>query len=226
MFWRTGNPPVILRAAAVANVARARSGRRTTDPLDATLAVGHSARALQANETGEPDGREAGGLAIFPNEAAADTAAQSLKEWDKLDDDVKLNAIGVLVLDDNGKVKTQKMGRRSWGKGAGIGVILAALTPVGLLAGAIGGGLIGALHHKGLGIDSDERERLSAALDNGQAAVGALVNSSVAAGVMSKLAELGGDAHVLSPSDEAVAEVDAVAPQVEAAEATDPTTSP
>ena len=165
-------------------------------------------------------------LAIFPNEAAADAAAQSLKEWDRLDDDVKLNAIGVLVLDDNGQVKTQKLGRRSWGKGAGIGVILAALTPVGLLAGAIGGGLIGALHHKGLGIESDERERLSTALDNGQAAVGALVKSSVAAGVMNKLTELGGETHVLSPSDEAVAEVDAVAPQVEAAEAKDSTTSP
>ena len=165
-------------------------------------------------------------LAIFPNEAAADAAAQSLKEWDKLDDDVKLNSIGVLVLDDNGQVKTQKLGRRSWGKGAGIGVILAALTPVGLLAGAIGGGLIGALHHKGLGIESDERERLSTALDNGQAAVGALVKSSVAAGVMNKLTKLGGDTHVLSPSDEAVAEVDAVAPQVEAAEAKDSTTSP
>lgn len=164
-------------------------------------------------------------LAIFPNEAAADAAVQSLKEWDKLDDDVKLNAIGVLVLDENGQVKTQKMGRRSWGKGAGIGVVLAALTPVGLLAGVIGGGLIGALHHKGLGIDSEERERLSAALDNGQAAVGALVKSSVAAGVMSKLTELGGDTHVLSPSDEAVAEVDAVAPQVEAEES-DRTASP
>ena len=165
-------------------------------------------------------------LAIFPTEAAADTAAQALKDWDKLDDDVRLNAIGVLVLDDNGKVKTQKMGRRSWGAGAGIGVILAALTPVGLLAGAIGGGLIGALHHKGLGVDSDDRERLSAALDNGQAAVGALVKSSEAAGVMNKLTELGGDTRVLSPSDEAVAEVDVVAPQVEAAEATDRTTSP
>ena len=55
-------------------------------------------------------------LAIFPNEAAADAAAQSLKEWDKLDDDVKLNAIGVLVLDENGKVKTQKLGRRSWAR--------------------------------------------------------------------------------------------------------------
>ena len=162
-------------------------------------------------------------VGIFPDEGMADTAAQSMKEWDKLDDDVKLNAIGVLVLDENGKVKTQKLGRRSWGKGAGIGVVLAALTPVGLLAGVIGGGLIGALHHKGLGIDSDERERLSAALNNGQAAVGALVNSSVAAGVMQKLIDLGGDTRVLSPSDEAVAEVDAVAPQVEAAEETEPT---
>ncbi len=27
-------------------------------------------------------------LAIFPDEGAADTAAQALKEWDKLDDDV------------------------------------------------------------------------------------------------------------------------------------------
>ena len=64
-------------------------------------------------------------VAIFPDEAAADTAAQSLKDWDKLDDDVKLNAIGVLVLDEDGKVKTQKIGKRSWGKGAGIGVVLA-----------------------------------------------------------------------------------------------------
>jgi len=47
------------------------------------------------------------------------------------------------------------------------------------------------------------------------------VKSSVAAGVMNKLTELGGDAHVLSPSDEAVAEVDALAPQVEAASAGD-----
>ena len=98
-------------------------------------------------------------LAIFPDEAAADAAAQSLKDWDKLDDDVKLNAIGVLVADENGKIKTHKLGRRSWGKGAGIGVVLAALTPPTLLAGALAGGVLGGLHHKGLGIDSDERDR-------------------------------------------------------------------
>ena len=60
-------------------------------------------------------------VAIFPDEAQADTAAQSLKDWDKLDDEVKLNAIGILVLDDNGKIKTQKIGRRSWGRGRASG---------------------------------------------------------------------------------------------------------
>ena len=158
-------------------------------------------------------------LAVFKDEAAADSAAQSLKDWDKLDDDVKLNAIGVVVLDDNGKIKTHKLGRRSWGKGAGIGVVLAALTPPTLLVGAIAGGALGGLHHKGLGVDSAERDRLKDALESGGAAVGALVTESQASAVSDKLKELGGDTQVLSPSDEAVAEVDAVAPQVEADEA-------
>jgi hypothetical protein len=43
-------------------------------------------------------------LAIFKDEAAADAAVESLKQWDKADDDLKLNAIGVLVLDDKGEV--------------------------------------------------------------------------------------------------------------------------
>ena len=77
-------------------------------------------------------------LAIFPDEAAADAAVTSLKSWDKADGDIKLNAIGVLVLDKKGKVKTHKLGRRSVGKGAGIGVILAVFVPPSLLAGAVG----------------------------------------------------------------------------------------
>ena len=161
-------------------------------------------------------------VAVFPDEAAADTAAQSLKDWDKLDDDVKLNAIGILVLDESGKIKTQKIGRRSWGKGAGIGVVLAALTPPGLLAGALAGGVIGGLRHKGLGVDSAEREQIADALSNGRAAVGALVAETEASAVSDKLTELGGELHVLSPTDEAVAEVDAAAAQVEAAEAAEP----
>ncbi len=157
-------------------------------------------------------------VAIFPDEAAADAAAQSLKDWDEFDDDVKLNSIGILALDEDGKVKTHKIGRRSWGKGAGIGVVLAALTPPGLLAGALAGGVLGGLHHKGLGVDSAKRDEIADALSNGQAAVGALVASTEASIVSDKLARLGGELHVLSPTDEAVAEVDAAAPQVEGLE--------
>jgi uncharacterized membrane protein len=105
-------------------------------------------------------------------------------------------------------------------------VVLAAISPPTLLAGALAGGVLGALHHKGLGIDSEERDQIAGALTNGRAAVGALVAASQASAVSDKLTELGGELHVLSPSDEAVAEVDAVAPQVEAAEAAEPPAPP
>ena len=86
-------------------------------------------------------------LATFDNEASADAAAGELRN-SKI---TKGDAIGVLVLDDNGQVKTEKVGKRSVGKGAGIGLVLAAFTPVG--AGAVvGGAALGALHHKNLGL--------------------------------------------------------------------------
>jgi Protein of unknown function (DUF1269) len=157
-------------------------------------------------------------LGVFPDEPAADTAAHTLKEWDEFDDDVRVNAIGVLVLDKDGKVNTHKLGPRTWGKGAGIGVVLAAISPPTLIAGALAGGALGALHHKGLGIDSAERDRIADELGNGRAAVGALLEESQVTAVTLKLRELGGDVQVLRPSDDAVAEVDAVAPEGEAAE--------
>jgi hypothetical protein len=69
-------------------------------------------------------------LSFFKDEAAADAAAADLKAWDKIDDSVKLNAIGVLVLDEKGEVKVNKLGSRSILKGAGVGVLLAAITPL------------------------------------------------------------------------------------------------
>ena len=68
-------------------------------------------------------------ISVFPDEIAADDAVAALKDWDKADDDIKLNAIGILVADENGKVKAHKLGRRSVGKGAGIGLLLAAIAP-------------------------------------------------------------------------------------------------
>ena len=144
--------------------------------------------------------------------------SKSLKTWDKADDLVKLDAIGVLALDDKGKIKTHKLGKRSVGKGAGIGLVLAVIAPPTLLAGVIGGGLLGAFHHKGLGLKAADRERIASQLSAGQAAVGVLVNPAIAIDVSAKLTELGGTAEVHEVTEEAVAEVETAVPAVEAAE--------
>jgi len=94
------------------------------------------------------------------------------------------DAIGVLVLNEKGEVKAEKVGTRSLGKGgAGIGLALALVTPVGLGVGIIAGGGFGALHHKGLGLDKADRERLGAELSAGKAAVGVLAPVSEAEAV-------------------------------------------
>jgi predicted flap endonuclease-1-like 5' DNA nuclease len=157
-------------------------------------------------------------LAFFNDEAAADDAVESLKAWDKADDNIKLDAIGVLALDEKGKIKTHKLGKRSVGKGAGIGLVLAVIAPPTLLAGVIGGGLLGAFHHKGLGLKAADRDRIASQLTGGQAAVGVLVVPAMAIDVSAKLSELGGAAEVHEVTEEAVAEVETAVPAVEAAE--------
>jgi hypothetical protein len=139
-------------------------------------------------------------LAIFKDEASADAAATALKESGV----AKGDAMGVLVLDEKGELKADKVGKRSWGKGAGIGAVVALVTPVGLAAGLIGGGLLGALHHKNLGLDDADRDRIRGELEGGKAAVGVLAPVDEATVVADKLAELGGTSETHSVSDEAV----------------------
>ncbi len=160
-------------------------------------------------------------LGTFADEAAADAAVVSLKEWDKASDEVKLSAIGVLVLDDAGQIKVHKLGTRSIGKGAGIGLVLAIVAPPTLLAGLVGGGVIGAFHHKGLGLTDEDRERIAAELTGGKAAVGVLANVDEAGIVSGKLAELGGEVEAYAVTDEALEAVAAAAPP-EAADAAAP----
>jgi len=158
-------------------------------------------------------------LSFFQSEAEADDAAGQMKEWDKWEADVKLNALGVLALDDQGMIKTHKLGRRSVGKGAGIGLLLAVTAPPTLVAGVVGGGVLGALHHKNLGIKAEDQERIAAHLAGGRAAVGALVKEDEAPAVELRLTQLGGTTETHPVEEEAEAEVAAVAPAVEAAEA-------
>jgi hypothetical protein len=143
-------------------------------------------------------------IAIFEDEAAADNAAAAVKRSgvDATD------AIGVLVLDGEGRIKTHKVGSRDTVKGAGIGALLGLLGPIGLGVGLVGGtaagGLLGRLHHKGLGLDESDRDRISAELAGGKAAVGVLTNAVEGPALAAKLQDMGGVPEVHEVSDEAL----------------------
>ncbi len=156
-------------------------------------------------------------LALFADEASADHAVNEIKNWDKASDDVKLGAIGVLVKDEKGKIKTHKTGSRKTKGGAVLGVLLGIVSGgVTLLGGLIGGAVLGSLFHKGLSISKDEQAKLSSELDAGKAAVGLMVDAAEAELVKAKLIELGGAPEVYDVSDEAVEQA---AAQAEAAPA-------
>jgi hypothetical protein len=150
-------------------------------------------------------------LALLPSERAADETVESLKSWDKLTDDVKLGAIGVLVADRHGRVKEHKLGTRSTRKGAGIGLVLAVLAPPTPLAGLVGGGIHGPFYHKGLGLTSEDRHRIGDQLAGGHAAVGVLVPEGASAAVAARLAELVGTSEVHEVTDEALVAIQAAA---------------
>jgi hypothetical protein len=143
--------------------------------------------------------------AFFENEAAADEAVKAIKGWDKASKDVKLGAIGVLVKDEKGKIKTHKLGKRKTGTGAVVGALAAVLTGgATLVGGAVVGGILGAFFHKGLGISKEDLARIGSELDGGKAAVGILAESGEVTGVSAKLAELGGAPEIHEVTEEAL----------------------
>ena len=70
----------------------------------------------------------------FDGADKADDAADSLKDWDSGNKDVKLGGIAILTWED-GKMKTRKVGAREAGKGAGWGTALG--VTVGVLSGGV-----------------------------------------------------------------------------------------
>jgi uncharacterized membrane protein len=158
-------------------------------------------------------------LAIFADEAAADRAVELLKDRAK-GSQLARRPVGVLVLDEQGRIKEHKLGQTSGGKGAGIGLVLAALTPPTLLAGIVGGAVIGHFHHKGLGLTDEDRERIAAELAGGKAAVGVLVEGGDEPWMASSMLKLfGGEVEAHDVSDEALEAVAAAAPAAPAAPA-------
>ena len=140
-------------------------------------------------------------ISICDSEADADAAADALRNTGAVVDD----AIGILVLDEHGELKTHKVGPTSGGKGAAVGAVLGLLGPIGLGVGVAGGALLGHLHHKSLGLDDADRDRLGVALRGGKAAVGVLADPDELVAAESILLDRGGattahafDAAVLS----------------------------
>jgi hypothetical protein len=161
-------------------------------------------------------------LAFFADEMAADAAVDQLKGWDKASKEIKLGAIGILVKDDKGKIKTHKLGARKGKTGAVlfglVGLLSGGMT---VLGGAVLGGILGSLFHKGLGMSKEDLARIDGDLSGGKAAVAILANPDEAAAVAAKLAELGGvpETHVVP--DEVVEEAVAAIEQAPADEQTD-----
>jgi uncharacterized membrane protein len=114
------------------------------------------------------------------------------------------DAVGILVLDSAGKLKQDKVGKRSTGKGAAIGGVLTLLGPVGLGVGLAGGAAAGALHHKNLGLTDADKARLTVELRDGKAAVGVLAHVDTASAISEELTDLGGAPESHELSDEAL----------------------
>jgi uncharacterized membrane protein len=147
-------------------------------------------------------------MAFFANEAAADAAVNNIKQWDKASKEIKLGAIGVLVKDDKGKIKTHKLGQKKTGTYAVLGALAGVLSGgVTVLGGAVVGSILGAFFHKGLGLSKDDLARIGKELDGGKAAVGVLAQPNEAAGVSAKLTELGGVSETHEVSEEALDQV-------------------
>jgi uncharacterized membrane protein len=144
-------------------------------------------------------------LAFFPNEDLADEAAMVLRNWDNASEHIKVDGVGVLVRDENGKVKEHKLGKRAGKKGMGIGVALGVVAAIptgglslvgGAAGGLVGGGVIGEFFHKGLKITEEDAARIGSELDAGHAAVGVLAWDFEAGEVADKLKELGGTTQI------------------------------
>ena len=154
-------------------------------------------------------------VAQFPDTAAASKAYDLLRE---LETTTTLAIDGVVVArrEADGKVHLEELTEHSTRKGLGWGVVggiaLAALFPPTLLAGAVGGGVIGAAAGKvrNLVRRSEVEKELESALDPGTSGILALVEDQAAAQVERALAEA--DRIVSKSIDKALAmEIDAEA---------------
>ena len=139
-------------------------------------------------------------LAFFADEPAADNAAAALKDSGIAHHD----AIGILALDSHGKLKQDKIGARSTGKGAAIGGVVAVFSTAVLGPAVLAGAAVGALHHKNLGLSDAKKARVTVELNAGKAAVAVMARTDTAPAIADELTRLGGTSEAHELTDEAL----------------------
>src|SRR3954464_9000006 len=159
-----------------------------------------ASRAITHNRRDQPMANPQLVLAVFPDELAADSAAVALKDSGIADGD----SIGILALDANGKVKQDKVGAHSTGKGAAIGGVIAVFSTALLGPAVLTGVAVGAMHHKNLGLSDADKARLTVDLNAGKAAVGVMARFDTAPAVFDRLTQLGGTPERHELTDEAL----------------------
>ena len=146
-------------------------------------------------------------LAVYPDELAADAAAAALKDSGIAHGD----AIGILALDADGKLKQDKVGAHSVGKGAAIGGVIGVFTAALPRAGGPGrrgGGRASPI--KNLGLSDADRAHLTVELNAGKAAVAVMAPFDTAPAISDRLAQLGGTRKRYELTDEALQAAEAM----------------
>ncbi|MFN2137526.1 MAG: DUF4332 domain-containing protein [Candidatus Promineifilaceae bacterium] len=142
-------------------------------------------------------------VAYYPNVRAAEQAVEAIKQWDHASSDVKFGAIAIMTLDEKGELHADEIGQRStksgalWGTavGAAVGLLAGGIGIIpGAIAGAAGGGGLGTLNHKSVGMTDADKAALEDNLKHGGAAVAVMADDFEVPALEVKMADLGGTA--------------------------------
>jgi uncharacterized membrane protein len=141
-------------------------------------------------------------VAQFPTAEEAHAAGQHLKEWDKDYDGIDLGAMSILTLDENGKLKEDKVGERrarggaKWGglAGAALGILSGGVTLIGgAIVGLAAGALGGSLFHQKIGMTDEDQAKLEQHLKDGGAALAVMMDYDEIEGTLYELNSLGAE---------------------------------
>ena len=159
-------------------------------------------------------------IAYYPSKYKAEQAAKDLKNWEKSQNDIKLGGIGIITEDEEGNLKTKKVGAYATGTGAKWGLILGAAAGIlsggitligGAIAGLAGGAVAGALFHKKIGMDDDDKARLIQHLKDGGAALAIMADDEEVDPTKFELSSLGGEVESYTVPEETADELEAAA---------------